>query len=129
MIRNFFSTPNVVGKLMIALLFVGGVVFAGAFDGFVVEIEASGCCGGGEIEASGCCGGGTDASIFSSSECCAEECSTCTRPRCPKQGCSSCRTNTYNCSTSCGQCSCLPFCGNAKSKACPHKDGVCTVKP
>ena len=118
MIRNFFSAPNIIGKLMIALLFVGGVVFAGAFDGFVVETEASSCCGG-----------GTDASLFSSSECCDEECSTCTRPRCPKQGCSSCRTNTYNCKSFCGTCSCLPFCGNATSKSCPTKDGVCTANP
>ena len=44
MIRNFFATPTVVGKLMIALLFVSGAVFAGAFDGFVVETEASCCC-------------------------------------------------------------------------------------
>lgn len=62
MIRNFLSTPNIIGKLMIALLFVGGAVYAGAFDGFVVETEASSCCGG-----------GTDAAIFSSSECCDEE--------------------------------------------------------
>ena len=40
---------------MIGLLFVGGVVYAGAFDGFVVETEASSCCGG-----------GTDVSFFSS---------------------------------------------------------------
>lgn len=59
MIRNFFSTPNVIGKLMIVMLFVGGAVFAGAFDGFVVEIEASSCCGG-----------GTSTDIFSSSSCC-----------------------------------------------------------
>lgn len=56
MIRNFFSTPNVIGRLVIVLLFAGGVVFAGAFDGFVVETQASSCCGG-----------STDASIFSSS--------------------------------------------------------------
>lgn len=62
MIRNFFLTPNVIGRLLIVLLFVGGVVFAGAFNGFVVEIEASSCCGG-----------GTDAAVFSSSECCDEE--------------------------------------------------------
>ena len=56
MIRNFFSTPNVLGRLLIVLLFAGGVVFAGAFDGFVVETEASSCCGG-----------GIDDAIFSSS--------------------------------------------------------------
>ena len=58
MIRNFFSTPNIIGRLMIVLLFVGGVVYAGAFDGFVVETKASSCCGG-----------ETDASLFSSSNC------------------------------------------------------------
>ena len=63
MIRNFLSTPNVIGKLMIALLFIGGVVFAGAFDGFVVETQASSCCGG-----------GMDDAIFSSSECCDNPC-------------------------------------------------------
>ena len=31
---------------MIVLLFAGGIVFAGAFDGFVVETEASCSCGG-----------------------------------------------------------------------------------
>ena len=53
---------------MIVLFFAGGVVFAGAFDGFVVETEASSCCGG-----------GTDAALFSSSECCDEddECQLC----------------------------------------------------
>ena len=55
MIRNFFSTPNVLGRLMIVLLFAGGVVFAGAFDGFVVETEASCSCGG---EAAVTTGGG-----------------------------------------------------------------------
>ena len=59
MIRNFFSTPNVIGQLMLILLFVGGVVYAGAFDGFVVETQAS-CC----------CGGETDAVLLSSSSCC-----------------------------------------------------------
>ena len=54
MMRNFFSTPNILGRLLIVLLFVGGIVYGGAFDGFVVEIEASSCCGG-----------GTDASVLS----------------------------------------------------------------
>ena len=64
MIRNFFSTPNIIGKLMIALLFVGGVFYAGAFDGFVVETQASSCCGG-----------ETDVEHFSSSSCCGTTCS------------------------------------------------------
>jgi len=55
MVRNFFVTPNIIGRLFIVLLFAGGVVFAGAFDGFVVETEAS----------SSCCGGGTSIDVFS----------------------------------------------------------------
>ena len=66
MLRNFFSTPNVIGRLMIIMLFVGGVVFAGAFDGFIVETEASSCCGG-----------GMDTAIFSSSECCDTKTKSC----------------------------------------------------
>ncbi len=62
MIRNFLSTPNVLGRLMIVLLFAGGVVFAGVFDGFVVETQASSCCDG-----------GTNVSLFSSSDCCDDE--------------------------------------------------------
>jgi hypothetical protein len=50
MIRNFLLTPNVAGRLMLALLFVAGIVYAGAFDGFIVEVDASSCCGGAETE-------------------------------------------------------------------------------
>ena len=94
MIRNFFATPNIIGKLMIALLFVGGVVYAGAFDGFIVETEAS-CC----------CGGETDAVLFSSSSCCQPNCS----PNPPtKTGGKKCDVTpadggkTYKCSYKCG---------------------------
>ncbi len=115
MIRNFFSTPNIIGKLMIALLFVGGVVYAGAFDGFVVETETSSCCGG-----------STDASIFSSSECCDEAC-TCERRSCPGSGCSGC---TGDPCTGCGTCSCEDFCSNLiKSRTCGTHNGVCKRNP
>ncbi len=40
MLRNFFSTPNLLGRLLVILLFAGGLVFAGAFNGFVVETDA-----------------------------------------------------------------------------------------
>ena len=83
MIRNFFSTPNVIGRLLIVLLFAGGIVFAGAFDGFVVEIEASSCCGG-----------GTDGFIFSSSECCVEACGLC---GCAIAGCDNCLDSLLGC--------------------------------
>ena len=116
MIRNFFSTPNIIGKLMIALLFVGGVVFAGAFDGFVVETEASSCCGG-----------ETDAFLYSSSSCCGTKCSCLggtkdcicgTNPTCAGS------TDDY-----CGSCKCLSSCctekqckrdSNCDSQYCTH---------
>lgn len=58
MIKNFFSTPNLLGQLLVILLFAGGLVFAGAFNGFVVETKAESCCGG-----------ETDAALFSSGSC------------------------------------------------------------
>ena len=98
MLRNFFSTPNVVGRLMIVLLFAGGVVFAGAFDGFVIETEASGCCGGGtSTEASSCCGSGTSPDIFSSSSCCDDEPDECGECGCYIAGCSDCIYSMLGC--------------------------------
>lgn len=106
MIRNFFSTPNVIGRLMLILLFASGAVFAGAFNGFVVEIEASSCCGG-EIDA---CGGGMDDAIFSSSgnNCdCLEGTKTCACGNNPT--CGGVTTTDY-----CGTCKCLSSCCTEK---------------
>ena len=56
-LKKFLSQPNIVGSLLIALLFSAGVVFAFGFDGFNVQTAsednleslllstASGCCG------------------------------------------------------------------------------------
>ena len=63
MLRNFFSTPNILGRLLIVLIFVGGVVFAGAFNGFVVETDAKSCCGGGS-DASVLSGDATEVSEY-----------------------------------------------------------------
>ena len=81
MIGNFFLTPNVIGRLMIALFFVGGVVFAGAFDGFIVETEVSNCCGGIDT-----CSGATDAALFSSRACDSQMCNC----GCYLMGCTDC---------------------------------------
>ena len=59
MLRNFFSTLNLLRRLLVILLFAGGFVFAGAFNGFVVETDAKSCCGD-----------RMDAANFSSSESC-----------------------------------------------------------
>ena len=114
MIRNFFSTPNVMGRLMIALLFAGGVIFAGAFNGFVIETEASSCCGG-----------GMDDAIFSSSSC-----GTCTclsgascGSSCDNGKCSGSITNTCpgssNCSPSKTGCTC-------DGTVCPKASQCCS---
>ena len=122
MIRNFFSAPNVIGKLMIALLFVGGVVFAGAFNGFVVEIEASSCCG------AGC---GADADFFSSSSCCnCEEGTTCS----PCSYDDACRGRGKGCADGCnfpGEChECKNVCGGPTGsdliKCSGGTNGCCT---
>ena len=70
MLKSFFNCPNVLLRLLVVLVFAGGLVFAGTFDGFVPKIQAESCCGGTEVaptdepvapsKASGCCGSATD---------------------------------------------------------------------
>ena len=101
MIRNFFSPPNIIGRLMIVLLFAGGVVFAGAFDGFVVKTEASSCCG----NETNTCGVGTDAPIFSSGTCSDDdECAICgcRIAGCDGDTCKRITCNNCDCGTSGG---------------------------
>ena len=124
MIRNFFSTPNITGRLMIVLLFIGGVVYAGAFGGFVVETEASSCCGAG-------CGAGED--FFSSGSCCNCEgngdCGDC-------PGDDACDGRGKGCSDKCnfsGECrECSGVCGGPTNKplikCSGGTDGCCTEK-
>ena len=126
MIRNFFAIPNVIGRLMIIMFFVGGVAFAGAFDGFVVETEASSCC----------CRG-TDNAIFSSSEYCDEaddddEACDCTdscadNDACPDGKEDGCKGNTQQayCHSGCSgnedegcDCTDLTVCNNETAQQC-----------
>lgn len=100
MLRNFFSTPNVIGRLLIVLLFVGGLIFAGAFNGFVVQTDAKSCCGG-----------GTDVPIFSSGsngceclgvdDCGDSSCSGCSTATSCKPGCCTTATACNKCSAHC----------------------------
>lgn len=50
MLRLFLSKPNTVGRLFVILLIGGSIIYAFAFDGFVVDTTASCCCGGGETD-------------------------------------------------------------------------------
>ena len=107
MFKNFLNQPNVIGRLMIVLFFVGGMVYAGAFGGFVVETEAASCCGG-----------GTDASTFSSSECCDED--ECTICGCKIAGCFDCEIIS-----SCPKdCSCVT---DEVPGPCAEAPGVCST--
>ena len=124
MIRNFFSIPNIIERLFIVLLFAAGVVYAGAFDGFVVESEASSCCGR-----------GMDAAIFSSSNCCDEE------EECDclggGHGCGSTSCNPDNdscevvieCDSNCGDCHLnedgRPCAGDTHCKFTDSDDTIC----
>ncbi|MCY3742617.1 MAG: hypothetical protein OXH00_16500 [Candidatus Poribacteria bacterium] len=107
MVRNFFSTPNVIGRLMFILLFVGGVVYAGAFDGFVVETEASSCCCGGmDAESTdGCCGETDTQRILSNYS---------------ESNCSGCIDGDGDIeSTSCSVCDNYKDCGISDQSGCP----------
>ena len=110
MLKNFFNQPNALGRFVIVLLLAGGIVFAGAFNGFVVQTQASSCCGG-----------GTDASLTSSSCSCLPgdyDCGNC-------ETSSSCN-GTLSCGSgaSCAQdndgkwvdCGCSETCGGGRTE-------------
>ena len=69
MLKSFFSRPNVLFRLLVVLVFAGGLVFAGTFDGFAPKTQTASCSGGIDTaptdepieqpEASCCCGSGT----------------------------------------------------------------------
>ena len=124
MVKNFFSTPNLLGRLLIVMIFAGGVVFAGAFDGFIVETEATSCC------AAGC---GADEIFYSSSSCCNCEgngnCGDCPRDdACDgrKKGCADkCNYpgNCHECNNVCGG----PT-GSDRIECSGGTNGCCTEK-
>ena len=72
MLKSFFSRPNIFVRLLVVLVFAGGLVFAATYDGFTPKTQAedSSCCGGtdaaptdepiAQTEANGCCGSTTD---------------------------------------------------------------------
>ena len=78
MLKNFFDQPNALGRFVIVLLLAGGVVFAGAFDGFVVQTQASSCCSS----------DAGDFTVSSNCNCVGTGCGECscggnTKPACP----------------------------------------------
>ncbi len=104
MLRNLFATPNVLGWLIVALLFTFGVIFVGVFDGFVVKTEAKSCCGD-----------RTEVSLFASSASNDEGCECLGTDNCDDTSCSGCSTAT-SCDPDCGSCNrCTAHCRNRDS--------------
>ncbi len=121
MLRFFFSNPNFLGRLMVVLLFATGVVFAGAFDGFVVETDGKSCCGG-----------TADDSVFSSSEnndedCgCAEFCSCASSDDCDgSKGCSAEGNTCCYDSENSYDCDCSDNCGGKGPSKCDPGTSPC----
>ena len=85
MLKNFFNQPNALGRFVIVLLLAGGVVFAGAFDGFVVQTQAKSCCSGDGpifVASSGCNCTGTSCGSCNSDGACGSK-----KPGCPDNTC------------------------------------------
>lgn len=71
MLKNVLNRQISFGRISLILLFVGGLVFAGTYNGFVVETEAqTSCCGSTDAPTAevSCCGGGTEVSKLSNAE-------------------------------------------------------------
>ena len=71
MLKNVLNQQISFGRISLILLFVGGLVFAGTYNGFVVETEAqTSCCGSTDAPTAetSCCGSGTEVSKLSNAE-------------------------------------------------------------
>jgi len=68
MLKNVLNRQINLGRISLILLFAAGLVFAGTYNGFVVESEAQvSCCGSTDAPTAetSCCGGGTEVSKLS----------------------------------------------------------------
>lgn len=68
MLKSFFSHPNVLVRLLIVLIFAGGLIFAGTFDGFVPKTESESCGGETDIACSNGTGGRPEISLVNIEE-------------------------------------------------------------
>ena len=104
-LKKVLNQPNVVGIVMIALLFCAGFVYAFAFDGFNIEIVPSA-----EVETLSRIGPnyGKD---------CANDSCVKTWAGCPGNGCADCTDQSNNCHSNCGHTH--PKCGASSDPKCP----------
>ena len=151
MLKSFLSRPNILVRLLVVLVFAGGLVFAATYDGFSPKIQAESCACSGmdtasadkpieqtEAEASGCCGGGTDA-LLAEATATQPEINRGTEEPGPAQAncCShdNCPGLNNGCSNSCGPanrckdaCKCKYSCCGDKNKSVCSKPGSCGGK-
>lgn len=135
MLKSFLSRPNVFVRLLVVLIFAGGLVFAGTYDGFFPKTQAE---SGGtdaaptaesvaQAEASGCCGAaaqeialnnsGTDKKVLLASSCGG----SCGYNNCRGAECQCGNTSwTCSCSTSCTRTVC-----NQAKYSCKSDAGTC----
>lgn len=57
MLKSFFSRPSILVRLLVVLVFAGGLVFAATYDGFSPKTQAESL----KTESESCCCSGTDA--------------------------------------------------------------------
>ena len=145
MLKSFLSHSNVLFRLLVVLVFAGGLVFAATYDGFSPKIQAenSSCCRGANAaptdepvapsEASGCGCSGTDAFLADGTatqlkvnpgteEHTPAPAATCSRNKCNT---SSCHGSTCN-----GSCTTVPrardSCRCPMSSSCQSPGAVCS---
>ena len=116
-LKKVLNQPNLVGTVMIVLLFSAGFVYAFAFDGFNVQTVT-----GGEVEAWLEAAGGSVSGIDG------DKC-TCGWRECPRSSCIYLNCTPFDCQPGCGTCSCDLFCGNASGILCVSTEGVCDENP
>lgn len=142
MLKNLLNRRVTLGRLILVLLFAVGLVFAGTYDGFIVETEAERSCCEDDTEVSAyadgpsvqpkvdsCCGSeltdvsdrGPDASGDISEYNDDEEC-TCLGRGCGSTSCSDCETVT-SCKKDCGCNTCSAHCKNQNSDSTMCGDG------
>ena len=138
MLKNLLNRRVTLGRLIVVLLFAGGLVFAGTFDGFVVKTEAekNSCCGGdvtcsdnaiAQPEVKSCCGSskiaalpsnGTDSSVSEDDD----PCGCITQTECGSTSCDPNKCTVMKCATGCGgDCGCTAQCNTTD---CSTDDAV-----
>lgn len=124
MLKNVLNRQINLGRISLILLFAAGLVFAGTYNGFVVESEAeASCCGSTDAPTAGasCCGGGTEVSKLSNAavgdcSCISKKESDCSH--CKEAG--ECDYKENSCSSNCAQ--------KGSCSTCDHEDHMDCIK-